>query len=689
MFHLPKANGKKEHHPKRKSRIRFITIVLILLFSLSQFFLFGKFYYATGEDESELNQGDNDFLSTQQVPTNFMPNKLDKNRVLAFQTMDLFSSHRMGIVSAVILAVIQQRILIIPKNMFCLAGIDCDKYYIYDQATFERALGKTGIQYQIIEDDLNLDLFEQFRCAQAYRPTCFEQIDSMYKTNRLFINHPEVIPFPKDDFSQYKELLKILLEGLVFSNKFQALKNKIVSRIQFICGSQSFSAISINKTMTDKQKISHMDVDEKVQIPYGTHASLQIQIKQFDSNTPLYVWGNDINTWYSESVTSLIKGIEDQQFNYVIENPVFSDIDLSQQYIFAINYFVSLEAERFLGDGALLVNQLVILERQLHGKWASYFNTEVLSLAYIYPVFDVPWIFTHSAWSPNIDYLVKVAVRSAVQVGKVTPYCLFSGERNSPIGRWLEAMGVTLIQHEPLWMSHLVMKNTKAKEYKDKHSHLYGTPEGIIGTFLRIDIPVLSELSQYPFVLYTDTDIYFRKRVDFTELPLPLPDTIGLGFELSNNFPYNAGVSLMNMFGLRMNYDKFLKFILSNEYALNFPGYGPGDQGALNQFYETTVKKWVLPMTFNGKPYFDFSEDTVIVHYHGPKPHDYYQYLTTDYCRPMFTVLCEWAVDRGMCEYSEEWAQFAAEDEIGQKLVQVCKTKKLEITFGRKEGLTK
>eukprot|EP01025_Chloroclados_australasicus_P014983 TRINITY_DN170_c1_g1_i2.p1 TRINITY_DN170_c1_g1~~TRINITY_DN170_c1_g1_i2.p1 ORF type:complete len:525 (-),score=39.23 TRINITY_DN170_c1_g1_i2:714-2288(-) len=69
MFHLPKANGKKEHHPKRKSRIRFITIVLILLFSLSQFFLFGKFYYATGEDESELNQGDNDFLSTQQVPT--------------------------------------------------------------------------------------------------------------------------------------------------------------------------------------------------------------------------------------------------------------------------------------------------------------------------------------------------------------------------------------------------------------------------------------------------------------------------------------------------------------------------------------------------------------------------------------------------------------------------------------------
>jgi hypothetical protein len=62
-----------------------------------------------------------------------------------------------------------------------------------------------------------------------------------------------------------------------------------------------------------------------------------------------------------------------------------------------------------------------------------------------------------------------------------------------------------------------------------------------------------------------------------------------------DEFPYNAGVMLMNLPLLRSTYNDFLDFILGNRHSMYFPGYGPGDQGAINQFYEAYVRKYKLP----------------------------------------------------------------------------------------------
>eukprot|EP01023_Acetabularia_acetabulum_P000186 TRINITY_DN10082_c0_g2_i2.p1 TRINITY_DN10082_c0_g2~~TRINITY_DN10082_c0_g2_i2.p1 ORF type:complete len:696 (+),score=69.78 TRINITY_DN10082_c0_g2_i2:87-2174(+) len=653
-----------------------ILITFFLVFICAYVFFIQKYIITEIDerDEIQLQAGGNYDKSSFRHKLSNNNNEVEPKRSLTFQTGESFIQHRMGIINAVIFSIIQQRTIIISQNAFCLGGGDCDSNNLfYDWERFLQVLYENNVAFRYSESD-DLQLESKFVCGKAFKQSCYQDLQQQNSQSKLHLMFPEIIPIPFKVAKDKKLLIKQLLEGLQLSEYYNKVKEKSVSRIQFICGSHNYSTIYMNKSASEKNALEYLNGNQLFYSTYGKHIGAQIQLKEFEEDVPLFIWSSNINIWSSEPVIQLFQNLEKQEREYVLENPIYSDVELEQQYLTAINYYISLDAHRTLGDGSSVITQMLVLERQLHGKWASYFNQEMLQMFNMYPIFDVPWIFTHNAWSSRVDYLVKVAVRSAIEIGGVNPFCLFSGDRNSDIGKWLEKMGVKLISHEPKWMSHLVMKNSRGKEYRDIHSHLYGSPEGIIGTFLRIDIPILSELSQYPYVLFTDSDIYFRKRFSFADLPQPLPQSIGMGYEVFPAFPYNAGISVMNMFNLRLNYDNFVKFILSNEYALFFPGYGPGDQGALNQFYEVTVKNWFLPEIFNAKPYKQFDNDSVIVHFHGPKPYDYYDYGTVGSCRPILEKLCAMAVQKGMCEYIKEWAQFSQEDDIGQKLVGVCQS---------------
>ena len=94
-----------------------------------------------------------------------------------------------------------------------------------------------------------------------------------------------------------------------------------------------------------------------------------------------------------------------------------------------------------------------------------------------------------------------------------------------------------------------------------------------IGTWQRIDIPILPDLEEYNFCLFTDSDVYFRGPLSLQEFGSPLPSVIGMGYERENQFPpLNAGVMLMNLPSLSSSYDSFLKHILDNQHGLFWPG---------------------------------------------------------------------------------------------------------------------
>jgi len=197
--------------------------------------------------------------------------------------------------------------------------------------------------------------------------------------------------------------------------------------------------------------------------------------------------------------------------------------------------------------------------------------------------------------------------------------------------------------------------------------------DAVVGEWLRIDIPLDPWLAQYTFVLYTDIDIMFRQPVSLHQLPLPLPQSIGMGAHILNRFPWNAGVAVLNLPALRGSHDAFLAFVVGNEDGLVFTT-GPGVQvsggsaggglgsfevldscpcpcpippnhshpksthsniqhhktkcqGAYNLFYEASARNWRLPIKFNAKPFNarapPGAEDAAILHFDGPKPADY------------------------------------------------------------------
>lgn len=118
------------------------------------------------------------------------------------------------------------------------------------------------------------------------------------------------------------------------------------------------------------------------------------------------------------------------------------------------------------------------------------------------------------------------------------------------------------------------------------------------------------------FFLSADCDVYFRQRMRLVDWGTPLPEALGMGwaaglsrdlcalempspqfdllfccsFEMDDNFPYNAGIMLMNMAYMRKTNKAFVDWIFAQKNGLYYEGYGAVDQGAFNQFYEKEIR---------------------------------------------------------------------------------------------------
>jgi hypothetical protein len=243
-----------------------------------------------------------------------------------------------------------------------------------------------------------------------------------------------------------------------------------------------------------------------------------------------------------------------------------------------VEFEVALRSERFLGNSVSTFSALAILQRRRAGRWAGYYNGGDVPLVTVFPLFPTPWVFTFNSWSAGYEPMLKAAVNSAARAGLIAPHCIFAGDAAAPVAAWLRARGVRLIHHDPAWRERLVSLARGHAGANLRESHLFASEDAIVGTWQRIDLPIVPWLDQYNYVLFTDTDVLFRRPFTFHELPLPLPSAVGMGTEMADMFPYNAGVMVANLPRLRETYPAFLDFIFSNTHGLVFPGYGPGDQ---------------------------------------------------------------------------------------------------------------
>jgi hypothetical protein len=224
------------------------------------------------------------------------------------------------------------------------------------------------------------------------------------------------------------------------------------------------------------------------------------------------------------------------------------------------------------------------------------------------------WVFvaTSTGLHEQYDDLVRVAVFSALRRTRLIPVCIWIGPP-SELSAWLEARGVrVLMHHEPTWQARIDQVIRSQDAGTSTTVPLHGDANQMVATFARIDIAVLGFAD--PFVLYADVDVLFQRDV-LLEHFRPLPRYFTTSVEMDYNparicnppgvfldapgadataaaaavtvacqrddVNFNNGVLLINVDGMRSNYEKFVKYVFSEKSikgGLHFGRYGMLDQ---------------------------------------------------------------------------------------------------------------
>lgn len=194
----------------------------------------------------------------------------------------------------------------------------------------------------------------------------------------------------------------------------------------------------------------------------------------------------------------------------------------------------------------------------------------------------------------------KTAVLSAAALGQLDPHLLYYGARNQ-FTAWMQAHGVTVIDTEPAFLD--TINAAQAAGVYKAHS---------IGHWLRAVIPAIEPSAE--FVLYTDCDVIFLKPVDWHAIR-PRILAAAPEFRRDNWNYFNAGVMLINVPALRHTYPEFEALIRGR---MNDTGYySYDDQFAFNEAYRGHWDQ--LSPLLNWKPYWGFSAQAGLLHFHGPK----------------------------------------------------------------------
>lgn len=361
----------------------------------------------------------------------------------------------------------------------------------------------------------------------------------------------------------------------------------------------------------------------------------------------------------------------------------------------AVSSLLGMNANMFVGNsvstfsGFLMQQRLRIQKRSIHYNGGTLRLQETKQLApkkkWRTELFrkKIKWLFCiqprEGQTQDSSAHMAKVAIKSAFAKTSLVPIGVTTASPTSKFAAELVAAGVRLIYHTPSWVPHIKAMISQWEGSKNrfsgdkKPSPLLSDVDAVVGTFLRIDIPILGLLD--PFLFYADIDILFQNDVTWPKLlgatdkqfkkikdlpyeqqvfAKPGQEGIPMFFAMSaesemEKVAANAGVMLWNVQSMRESYPSFLNFIVKSG-DITWP-IGPGDQGALRTFYQGDRGPSYLPYLFNWKAYWPWNPTAVLVHFHGPKCEgDILPYLDDGRIRlPLFQFLLKRCQEGGNC----------------------------------------
>jgi hypothetical protein len=442
-------------------------------------------------------------------------------------------------------------------------------------------------------------------------------------------------PFPYDLLDAQKEALALLITfrpSLQLADKVRgAPKNMVYVRLEI-------------KQLKDAQKSIMTDPGVSVELK-------SLQVASYDlTNTEVDMTIN---------LGSLMLMSAELGSDWMTWNPLQAT---------ALHYFFALKSRYFFGSSHSKFSSLVLVHRRALDLWATIFDEGVLTPLEVQLLDPMVWVFTYNSWSSKYDYMLEAMVLSAASFGFRT-FCIYGGN-HSAIQDWMVEQNVTILLQEPAWGPQLWAAVLPFREENMKHSHLYASQEMVVGTWQRIDLPIIPELQQYTYVLFTDCDVFFSHKVTLLDFKDIMPVSALMGPEMQDYFPWNAGIMLMNIPYLRASYNDFLTYILTNKKGMYFDGFGPGDQGAYNSYYEKTLRPLCLPKAYNSKPYQPVLAGSKLVHFHGPKPHNFLKFFEKGECQ--FGGMCRQGFEGALCMYVSQYYATAFSVEVPRHLHMAC-----------------
>ena len=220
------------------------------------------------------------------------------------------------------------------------------------------------------------------------------------------------------------------------------------------------------------------------------------------------------------------------------------------------------------------------------------------------------WIMTlneansgHQCHIEKYEILAKTALLSAkINAPKLQPILIYNGQSNK-FTNDMTNMGAKIIFHK-LSFENEIINNSKRDDLWKQIAK---------GAFLRLDIPDV--LNSNDTILYTDTDTFFLR--DPTEYILTTDLIAALSeFEFNDFSKINTGSMIIN---LEKSRDAFR--MVRGKIIESLDSIEDYDQGAIRLFLN---RKWDhLHQFMNWKPYWGIDEKAIILHFHGPKPHDF------------------------------------------------------------------
>eukprot|EP01023_Acetabularia_acetabulum_P041930 TRINITY_DN4109_c0_g1_i12.p1 TRINITY_DN4109_c0_g1~~TRINITY_DN4109_c0_g1_i12.p1 ORF type:complete len:635 (-),score=32.59 TRINITY_DN4109_c0_g1_i12:2398-4101(-) len=472
----------------------------------------------------------------------------------------------MSIVYGILIAIQLKKTLIIPRlpvdESFLLSGANwIDGYLpfskIYDLDLLNTFLRQRNVEVWEVDEILKVD-FYQPQCQNQDFQTCQNQVYKNTGNTNAPIDFGCTFPsklFTKSFLFENEYLIKQILENLTPADQFDQLVKKIVTNIKQQSSYAEYNVLHLRTEKDfiakckDKKNIGNGEIRDNC-IQNQESIGFHLGMKNFQLSTPIYiVSGTPIPE--SKFYNAVIQDLQLYGFSSTFDFFQLETLNATQfppQIRSLVDYFVAIEAEKFVGNSQSFFSELLILERQLFGKWSSYYNSGNIPSSKIIPLFKMPLIIYSRC--QNLDYFKSsplIALRSAVYFGNVETYLYCFTSIDQTVENLLKSLDVTIIQ----------------KKEVEQFVKMFDQLEDIKTVSV---ISMLPYFDQYNHVLFVGPKTIIRKPVDLDEFNVPFPNELSTFFFEDQSF---SGVMIANTFFIRKGISasgvKFMDILLSEK----------------------------------------------------------------------------------------------------------------------------